>query len=287
MDATTARVIAMHIPPERVELLRHTSDLLVELGLTFHEDTLYEYLSRYGVDSDGAIYISRVEDCLYYQVETALIQHGLHMSEMADLRVMVAFLEAVTRVSQYLIPQELETLIRDADSPELAIVSLTSLLTDAPEEWLIEALLDIRPSVITRLCAYLDERLITVIPEDDEAGPTTSETRRAIIRRVNYLQRWIESRQAPLLVRQLAEQGYGIGSSMDTLISASLDTLDGLSTDRLGIELLAMAYYTTPTGADPMKQLREHTADFTDDYEERVRIEDTARRYHTEVEQYA
>ncbi len=254
------------ISPERLDVFLEAQQLLSSMGLSDFEDEIQQVFGLQDGISDNDLLVSRVETILIYALGDALNQYGVTVREDTPLPVMIGIVQATANIEHYVIPEVLHDFTLGDWQPEEALAEMVPMFSTVSGVDAFDYITHVRPETITRIREITSAALQYRPPEDTR--PTDHKER---ISQINRLLRATDH-AAPSIVVNLAKSGVGSGQPLASLMSYALEDLDKLSTDAVGPELLGLVYFSNV----PLNQLfttfRDLVRDYTDDYQEQVRI---------------
>jgi len=261
--------IALHdiIPEERIRVFLEAQQLLSSIGLSSFEDELQNIIGMQDGISDNYLFVGRIQDVLIYALGDSLTQYGITLEENTTLPVMTGILQAVANVEHYVIPQALYDMTLADWTPEELVAEMTPMFSDITGAEAFEAIVHVDDAVVVRLREIARQ----AVEQDTEHLPHR-EAKTGAIKRVNALLN-LTQREHPHLVVELAKSGVPSGQPLDTLLETSVEALDGMPTEKAALELLGLVFFS---GVEPEAlggALKDAIQEFTDDYQEQVRIE--------------
>lgn len=254
------------VTPEQLDVLLECHQQLSDLGLSDFEDELQQVVGLQDGISDNDLFVSRIRDVLLYAVGDALTQYGVEVDDETPLNVMVGILQAVANIEHYIIPEHLHDLACSGRPSEEIIAEMTPMFSVVPGDEAFEHIVAVKDDTIIRLREITGQLLSYRTPDDHRPADHTLK-----IAKINGLLNATQQ-QRPAKVNELAKSGVRSGQPLDTLLELSIEYLDAQPTTEVAIELLGLAYYSDVPMSELTDVLREVVREYTDDYQEQVKI---------------
>jgi len=261
--------IALHgiIPEERIRVFLEAQQLLSSIGLSSFEDELQNIIGMQDGISDNYLFVGRIQDVLIYALGDSLTQYGITVEENTTIPVMLGILQAVANVENYVIPQTLHDMTLTDWTPEELVSEMTPMFSDITGAEAFDAIVKVDDAVVTRL-----REITGQATEQNAEDLPHRDAKTGAIKRINALLN-ATNHHHPQLVVEMAKSGIPSGQPLEVLLGETLETLDTLPTDKLALELLGLVFYSGSEPEEIGDVLKATIRDFTDDYQEQVRIE--------------
>jgi len=261
--------IALHgiIPEERIRVFLEAQQLLSSIGLSSFEDELQNIIGMQDGISDNYLFVGRIQDVLIYALGDSLTQYGITVEENTTIPVMLGILQAVANVENYVIPQTLYDMTLSDWTPEELVSEMTPMFSDITGAEAFDAIVKVDDAVVTRL-----REITSQATEQNAEDLPHRDAKTGAIKRINALLN-ATNHHHPQLVVEMAKSGIPSGQPLEVLLGETLETLDTLPTDKLALELLGLVFYSGSEPEEIGDVLKATIRDFTDDYQEQVRIE--------------